>query len=203
MMQLLENAASPYCRKVHVLLLELDMADRIEMIICNGHPTAPNQSAKVHNPMGKIPTLLRPDGPAIYDSRVICRYLNEIAGGGLYPKTSLWETLTLEATADGVLDAAILMVYEKRSRADGKQDEGWIDGQWAKIKDALIAIEERWLAHLQGPMDMGVVAVGCALGYLDFRHSDRDWRALTPHLAEWFAEFSERPSMAATVPRDA
>ena len=75
-----------------------------------------------------------------------------------------------------------------------------IDGQWLKISRALDAIEARWMAHLAGPLCMGQIAVGCALGYLDFRHADRNWRSERPALAAWYATFAQRPSMTATVP---
>jgi glutathione S-transferase len=153
------------------------------------------------NPLGKIPVLERPDGPALYDSRVICRYLDDISGGRLYPaKPRLWETLTLEATGHGITEAAVLMVYEARVRPEDRRFPEWVEGQWAKVARALDAIEARWMAHLAGPLDMGQIAVGCALGYLDFRHEARGWRAGRPALAAWFEAFDGRPAMAATRP---
>ena len=153
------------------------------------------------NPLGKIPTLERDDGPALYDSRVICRYLDDLAGGRLYPeKPRLWETLTLEATGDGIMEAAVLMVYEERTRPEEQRFAPWVEGQWAKIARALDALEARWLAHLAGPLDAGQIAVGCALGYVDFRHAARDWRAGRPGLAAWEARFAARPAMQATRP---
>jgi glutathione S-transferase len=149
------------------------------------------------NPLGKIPTLERAGGPALYDSRVICRYLDDLAGGRLYPeKPRLWETLTLEATAHGVAEAAVLMVYEERLRPEEARSEAWVEGQWAKVARALDALEARWMSHLAGPLDMGQIATGCALGYLDFRHGRRDWRAGRPALAAWEAKFAARPAMA-------
>lgn len=199
-MELLDNPASPYCRKVRVLLHEAGMTDEVTLTQAEGHPTNPNKAAQSHNPLGKIPTLLRQDGPALYDSRVICRYLDAQAKAGLYPESRLWEVLTLEATADGIMDAAVLMVYETRSRAAGKEDEGWREGQWLKISNALDALEARWLSHLSGPRDMGQIAVGCALGYLDFRHGPREWRSGRPALAAWFETFGATEAMKATRP---
>ncbi|NRA98944.1 MAG: glutathione S-transferase [Rhodobacteraceae bacterium] len=201
-MKLLDNPASPYCRKVKILLHELGMSDAVELVQTGGHPTAPNAAALAHNPIGKIPTLIRDDGPALYDSRVICRFINDHASGSFYPEGTIWETLTLEATAEGALDAAVLMVYENRSRAEGTQDPAWLEGQWAKIDAAITVLEQRWMAHLAGPIDMGVVAVGCLLDYVDFRHPDRDWRAAHPALADWFEKFGKRDSMRATIPRN-
>ncbi|MDJ1008519.1 MAG: glutathione S-transferase [Paracoccaceae bacterium] len=202
-MQLFHNPASPYCRKVDVLLHETGHFGDVEPLPAGGHPTATGADANMpvaHNPLGKIPTLLRPDGPALYDSRVICRYLDTLYDAGLYPDHRLWEVLTLEATADGVMEAAVLMVYEGRSRPAELRHEAWVDAQWLKVTRALDVIEARWMSHLAGKLDMGHIAVACALGYLDFRHGERDWRTGRAALASWFATFEERPSMIATSP---
>jgi len=202
-MQLFHNPASPFCRKIDVLLHETGHVGDVEPLSASGHPTAAGSDANMplaHNPLGKIPTLLRPDGPALYDSRVICRYLDDLYDAGFYPANRLWEVLTLEATADGVMDAAVLMVYEKRSRPAERQDPAWVEAQWAKILRTLDAVEARWMSHLAGRLDMGQIALACALGYLDFRHADRDWRVGRSTLAAWFVRFEERPSMIATSP---
>jgi len=153
------------------------------------------------NPLGKVPTLERADGPALYDSRVICRYLDDLSGGRLYPGTpGLWQTLTLEATADGMMDASVLMVYEERNRPEERRHAPWVEGQWQKVARALDALESRWTSHLAGPLDAAQIAVGCALGYLDFRHAARNWRVGHPALAKWEASFAARPSMQASRP---
>ncbi|MGB5067721.1 MAG: glutathione S-transferase C-terminal domain-containing protein, partial [Albidovulum sp.] len=108
--------------------------------------------------------------------------------------------LTLEATADGMLDAAILMVYESRLRPEDKRFAEWVEGQWGKVARALDALESRWIGHLNGPLDMGQIALGCALSYLDFRHDARGWREGHPALAAWYKGFAARPSMKATEP---
>ncbi|MEM8789765.1 MAG: glutathione S-transferase [Pseudomonadota bacterium] len=201
-MKLYAAAASPFVRKVQVCLHETGLIDKVEIVPVSGHPTDAGTMPVSQNPLGKIPTLERPEGPAIYDSRAICQYVNDLADHTLYPKPPrLWETLTLEATADGIMDAAVLMVYEGRSRAEGMQDATWLEAQWSKIDRALNALEGRWLAHLKGPLDAGVIAVACALGYLDFRHAARDWRATRPALAEWEKGFADRDSMQATQPQ--
>ena len=200
MMQLFDNPASPFCRKVNVLLHEAGQTGQVEIVFAVGHPLAPDQMPLHQNPLGKIPTLVRDDGPAIYDSRVICRYLDTRFGAGLYPVSRLWEVLTLEATADGIMDAAVLMVYEVRSRPEELRSADWVEGQWDKITRTLDAVESRWMGHLAGKPDIGQIALACALGYLDFRHADRDWRAGHTALADWYAGFAERGSMTATVP---
>ena len=200
-MKLYSAETSPFARKVRVHLIETGQVDDVEIVPVHGSPVDPQTMPVAQNPLGKLPALERADGPAIYDSRVICRYLDARAGGRLYPAGNrLWETLTLEATADGIMEAAVLLVYETRIRPEDKRLPAWVDGQWAKVQRSLAAIDARWMSHLNGPLDMGQVAVGCALGYLDLRHPDRNWRKGMEALAGWYEGFSERESMKATVP---
>ncbi len=199
-MTLLFSGTSPYVRKVDVLLREAGIHEQINYRAASGTPFDPNENAVAANPLGKVPALLREDGPAIYDSRVICRFIDSLVEQQFYPETRLFEVLTLEATADGMLDAALLMVYEGRLRPEDKQHAPFVDAQWLKIDRSLDAIENRWMSHLQGPLTMGQIAVGCALGYLDLRHENRNWRDGRPALATWFAAFEDRPSMQATLP---
>ncbi|WP_026758522.1 glutathione S-transferase [Sediminimonas qiaohouensis] len=201
-MKLVYSPASPYVRKVLVCLHETGQIDDIEMAQVKTSPVATADDVAAANPLGKIPALVRPNGPAIYDSRVITRFLDARAEAGLYPEAHIWETLTLEATADGIMDAAVGMIYEVRLRPEDKVFDGWLDAQWAKVSRALDALEGRWMSHLSGRLDMGQIAVACALGYLDFRHGARDWRKGRDALADWYDEFSERPAMVATQPRD-
>ncbi len=199
-MQLFHAGASPFVRKVMVLLHETGQLDDVAIVGTTVSPVTGAETVAVHNPLGKLPTLTRPDGPALYDSRVICRYLDQRAGGRLYPANRLWDVLTVEATADGIMDAAVLLTYENRLRDAPMRLQGWIDGQWQKIDRALDAVGEIWLSNLCGPFDMGQIAMGCALEYLDFRHDDHAWRAGRSALADWQAAFAARPSMAATRP---
>ncbi|NBE07480.1 glutathione S-transferase [Paragemmobacter ruber] len=200
-MRLYHSPTSPYVRKVMVLLHETGQLGDVERITGSGNPVDPGTAPLEANPLGKVPALERADGPALYDSRVICRYLDDRAGAGLYPTGArLWDTLTVEATGDGILDAALLMVYEGRIRPEEMRFGPWVEGQWAKVDRALDALETRWIAHLEGSLDAGQIAVGCALGYLDFRHDARGWRVGRPRLAAWYAQFAARPSMQATVP---
>jgi glutathione S-transferase len=193
--------ASPFVRKVMVLLHEAKATDRVTLVPVSGHPLAPGTLPVDRNPLGKIPALERPDGPTLYDSRVITRYLDDLLQAGLYPAAPrLWDSLVIEATGDGIAEAAVLMRYESSVRPEGSRSAEWVDAQWAKIDRALSALEDRWMSPLAGPLDMGHVAVGCALGYIDFRHAERDWRASHPALASWYGTFSGRPSMQATAP---
>lgn len=199
-MKLFSSPSSPYVRKVLVLVAEIGL-EGIELISATGTPVAPDAGVIERNPLGKIPALCRDDGPTLYDSRVICQFLDATAGGRLYGEgPRRWDTLTVEASADGILDAAILMRYETVIRPEEKRYAPWVEGQWSKVDRALDALETRWIDHLNSPLDMGQIAVGCALGYLDFRFSSRDWRKGRARLASWEAAFSTRPSMVATRP---
>ena len=201
-MQLIYSPASPFVRKVRVLLIETGQQDDVEFLPVKTAPIAVADAARAANPTGKIPALIRPDGPAIYDSRVITRYLDARAGTALYPDARIWETLTLEATADAIMDAAVLCIYESRLRPPEHRSQDWIEAQWSKVEGALSAVNERWMSHLAGPLDASHIAIGCALSYLDFRHDARAWRKGKDALDDWFAVFAERDSMRATAPSD-
>lgn len=200
-MKLHHTSASPFVRKVMVLLHEAGAVDRVELIPAAVSPLKPDAMPIDGNPLAKIPALETDDGTAIYDSRVITRYLDHTLKAGLYPPAPrLWNTLTLEATADGMTEAAVLIRYEFHIRPEGSRSHDWAEGQWHKIDRALTAVESRWMAHLSGALDMGQIALACALGYLDFRHPDRDWRKGRPNLTGWERDFAARPSMQATRP---
>ncbi|MHA6264401.1 glutathione S-transferase [Arenibacterium sp. CAU 1754] len=200
-MKLYYSPTSPYVRKVMVVLHETNQLDDVELITAGGTPLAPAAPLIGKNPLTKVPALERADGPAIFDSRVICAYLDDRGKGGLYPGGGKrWDTLTLEALADGILDAALLMTYESRLRPEDIRWDDWVDSQWAKIARACEALDGMWMSHLAGPLDMGQIAVGCALGYVDFRHDARGWRKGNDALAAWFEKFDSHPSMAATRP---
>ena len=200
MYQLLGSPASPYVRKVRVLVREADAASKVQEVVVSTSPMASAAEVVTANPVGKIPVLIRPEGPSVYDSRVICRYLDAKLGAGLFPESRIWEVLTLEATADAILDAAVGLVYEARFRPEALQFPEWQDAQWAKISRALDTLEKRWMSHLSGPSDMGKIAVACALSYLDFRHDKRQWRKVHGDLDDWHTAFRSRPSMADTSP---
>lgn len=202
-MKLLHARPSPFVRKVMALLNELGKAGEVELIDGFGAPTAPNDAVVAANPIGKIPCLIDGDR-TVYDSRVITRYLDAKFGGGFYPDgDDVWSTLTLEAHADGMLDAAVLCVYEVRCRAEDDRSADWMDAQRAKVARGLDAVEASWMDHIESRFDMGAVGVACALGYLDFRAEMGgfpDWREDRPRLTAWGEEALKRPSMVATAP---
>ncbi len=201
---LFHSHSSPYVRKVMVLVHEAGLADQITLIEnASGTPLDPGATPIAANPLGKIPVLMRSDGSALYDSRVICQYLDARAASGFYPDgPRRWDALVLEATADGILDAALLMVYEHRLRPETLQFPAYVDGQWGKVARSLDLIEDRWMAYLAGPLCIGQIALACALGYLDLRHAARDWRADRPALAAWHERISARDSLRVTAPPD-
>ena len=200
-MKLAYSPTSPYVRKIMVLLHETGQLDDVELETRVTTPMAPDEALLPSNPLGKVPALERAEGPALYDSRVICAYLNNRAKALLYGSGARhWDILTLEATADGILDAALLMTYETRMRPEDKRMPEWVDGQWSKVARSCAALNTRWMSHLSGPLDMGQIAVACALAYVDFRHDARGWRKGNDALAAWFERFDSRASMIATRP---
>ncbi|MFL4469192.1 glutathione S-transferase [Tateyamaria armeniaca] len=200
-MKLYYSPASPFARKVVVLLHELDKADAVELAQVTTTALDSDASLTAANPLARIPALERPEGVTLYDSRVITAYLDDLYQGGLYPTGARrWETLTLEATGDGIMDSAVSMVYEVRLRDEAQQSQDWIEAQWSKVDRGLDALNTRWMSHLSGPIGAGHISVGSALGYLDFRHGPREWRKGREALAGWYDGFAARASMTATAP---
>jgi glutathione S-transferase len=204
MFKLFYAPTSPFVRKVMISAHCLGLVDQIETLACAAHPVHRDERIAPFNPLAKVPALQTADGLMLYDSRVICEYLDAHAGGSLFPRegTQRWTSRVRQALADGLLDAALLIRYEHVARPADKQWEDWADGQWAKIHAALAAIEREVADYSDGPDDIGLISVGCALGYLDFRFATLDWRASHPATAAWFAVFAEHPAMSATRPPD-
>lgn len=200
-MKLYHSPASPYVRKVVVMLHEMEQVDAVAFETITTTAFASDRALKAANPLGKIPALERGDGVTLYDSRVITNYLNDHFNAGLYPQgAGKWDHLTLEATGDGIMDSSVSMSYEMRLRPENEQSPAWIEAQWEKIERALGVLNARWMSHLSGPLSMAHISVGCALSYLDFRHDVRNWRHGNEALADWHATFDSRPSMQATKP---
>jgi glutathione S-transferase len=200
-MILYHSPASPYVRKVVVLLHELGKTDAVTLKTVTTTAFATDESLKAANPLARLPALQRDDGVTLYDSRVITAYLDDLFHGGFYPGGSgRWENLTLEATGDGIMDSGVSMSYEMRLRPASEQSPAWIEAQWEKISRAVSALDARWMSHLAAPVTMAHVSVACALSYLDFRHGARGWRNGNAALARWHETFESRPSMQATRP---
>ncbi|KAJ3201494.1 hypothetical protein HDU67_001301, partial [Dinochytrium kinnereticum] len=214
MLTLLYSPTSPFVRKVLIVARELGILESIEVKEAVVLPTKTETDvAKSGNPLAKIPTLLIDNSQAIFGSQVICQYLIDFHAKGsssllLPPTTSLTriETLTLESLGDGICEAALLARYEVVLRPEQYRWTDWIDGQTSKIVRSLDELERRLEARPgKGFLDweelsLGDVAVGCALGYLDFRFGDLAWRSGRPRLEKWFEGFSARSSFVATAP---
>ncbi|GJD94648.1 glutathione S-transferase [Methylobacterium iners] len=200
-MQLFHSHFSPFVRKVMVVAHEGGLADRINLLPSAAHPT--NRDARIleRHPLAQVPTLVLEDGRVLADSRVICEYLDASGGGGLFPPagSARWTALGEQSTADGLLDAALLIRYELTARPEAERSAAWIAGQEAKIDSALTAFEAE-AAGYGDRVDIGTIAIACALGYLDLRFPDLGWRGNRPALGGWFEGFAERPSMLATRP---
>ena len=195
-MKLLFSPTSPYVRKCLATAIELGLLDRIERVTVAAHPIQRDPSIIASNPLGKVPTLITDDGVALYDSRVICEYLNDEAHGQLFPVSgpARWQALTQQALGDGILDAALLARYESTLRDEGLRSADWVAGQMDKIATCLAQLE-RDVGSLEGRVDIGTLSIGCALWYLDLRFADLGWRDRHPSLARWQAGFSQRDSM--------
>lgn len=202
MFKLYYASTSAFVRKVMVTAHCLGLADSIEKLDSAAHPIQRDERIARFNPLAKVPALQTPDGVSLYDSRVICEYLDGFAGGSLFPAVGAqrWISLTRLALGDGLADAALLARYETSARPADKQWPQWRDAQLVKVEAALAEIETHASGFSRVPDDIGLIAIGCALGYLDFRFSELDWRATHPAAAAWFAEFDQHPAMLATRP---
>jgi glutathione S-transferase len=190
------SPASPYARKVRIAADILGLTRRIE--IQGADTTNPEDSLRIQNPLGKIPVLVLEDGSTLYDSRVIAEYLDHLAGGGkLFPADPArrFEALKLQALGDGINDAALLIRYESTSRPAPLRHRETIAAQNGKIERGLGQLEA---APPSDAIDIGHIAVACALGYQDVRFGG-SWRANHPRLVEWLDAFArETPSFEAT-----
>jgi glutathione S-transferase len=204
-MKLLYAPTSPFARKVRAAAIELGLQERMELEFTLAMPTKPNRDyARSHNPLRKIPALVTDDGATIFDSTVICEYLDALAGGGkLIPREggARWQVLTNHALAQGMAEAAVLTRYETWLRPEALRWPEFAADQWDRI-DAGIAWFEAHPEALAGPVNVAHLMLGCTLGYLDFRSPEHDWRMGNPAAAAWFAELSQRPSFALTIPEN-
>lgn len=203
MMRLHWSSRSPFVRKVMVVAHETGLADRIERIPTVVALTKQDPAVLQRNPLGKIPTLILEDGRALYDSVVICEYLDGLGGDArLFPAAGpeRVEALRRQALGNGTMDFLLLWRGELGRAAP---DQRIIDGFEAKLAAVLAALEAEAAELAAGPFDIGRVAIGCALSYLDFRWPESGWRAAHPALAAWHAGFAARPSVRATEHVDA
>lgn len=202
MMQLYNSPNSPYGRKARMIVHELGMQSRVTDVFV----TLPADAKfRALNPLGKIPALILDDGSVIYDSRVICEYLDELGGGTFFPRASLfkaaegrWRALTLQALGDGLADATVRRNQEKRISED-KRSASVIAHQ-SKAVETSLSVLERICGKFPSEPTIGELAVAAAIGYLDLRTPDEGWRGRCPNLARWLEDFAKRPSFVATMP---
>jgi glutathione S-transferase len=201
-MKLFATDTSPFARKVLVAARELGLADRIEKVALRPSPLEANPALSAHNPLNKIPALLPDEGSALYDSAVICDYLDTLHDGRkLVPErgNTRFEVLRRQALCDGILEAGILVFYELSMRPQELHWAPWLDGQRQKVRQALDLLEGE-AAGFGAEVDLGQICAGVTLGWLEFRKPVGDIRAGRPRLFAWYESFRQRPSMAATAP---
>lgn len=202
-MKLYYAPASPFARKVHASIVELGMQDQVQLQFTPVIPGKPNEDyVKDHNPLGKIPALQTDTGDLLFDSTIICEYLDSLGDSvKLLPASGRerYLTLTRQTLAHGISEAAVIIRYETFLRPESMRWDVWIKDQWSKIDRALTwfnANPAKW----QGEVDLAQITLGCALGYLDFRSPDYAWRNNYPELGTWFETFEKRESFQLTLP---
>ena len=201
-MKLYSSPASPFARKARIIARMLSL----ELEEIDIDPRS-NAQFRAVNPLAKIPALVLDDGTALYDSPVICEYLDEIGNGSFFPKIGLmggaeerWRALHLQALGDGICDAAVAHVVESRL-PEATRNTDAMKRHAAAIAASLDALEHASAKFADEPT-IGEIAAGCALGYLDFRMSDHDWRKQRRQLAGWYQGFLDEPAMVETMPRN-
>ena len=201
-MKLHYSPTSPYVRKVVITAIETGLFDRIERVSATASPISADDTLNADNPLGKVPCLVTDDGMALFDSPVICEYLDSLhSGAKLFPTAgpARWTALRRQALGDGLLDAALLARYEVALRPENFRWQEWSAGQKGKIARALDAMEGE-ASTLGDTVDIGTITLAVALGYLDFRYAADHWRDGRKALADWHARFAERPSMQRSQP---
>jgi glutathione S-transferase len=201
-MKLRVNKASPFARKTRILVRETGLAGRLEEIETTVSPVAPNEDLARENPLIKIPALVADNGELYYDSAVICEYLDTLhSGRKIFPAAGplRFSALRRQALTDGMLEAAVLCRYETAVRPEALRWKDWIEGQKRKIFGGLGALEAE-VSSWSGDFDIGHIGAACALGYLDFRFPDWEWRSHHPRLTAWYQSVSRRPSVSETTP---
>jgi glutathione S-transferase len=202
-MKLLSSPASPFGRKVNLVIALKNLKEQVEIVPVDA--TKGDATLNAANPLGRIPALVIAGGDALHDSHVMCEYLDTIGTGPvLVPRAGpeRWRTLTMASLGDGLIEQALLQVYEGRYRPEDMRVQSWLDRLQTKIDRALAMLEAAppaWGAH----PDYGHLTVAVALGYLDFRHAGR-WRAVHPRMVDWLARFADTvPAYAASAPPSA
>ncbi|MGX6570196.1 glutathione S-transferase [Cupriavidus necator] len=205
MLKLLFAPTSPFVRKVMVCAHLTGQAESIELLDSAAHPVRRDPRIAAHNPLAKVPTLILENGQAIYDSRVICEYLASRADAAdIFPASgpARWTALTRQALGDGLLDAALLARYERTARPEEVQWPTWREALLTKVSACLESIDAIAPDLVEEQPTIGEITIGCALGYLDFRFPELDWRARYGNAARWNEAFQSLPAMLATRPHE-
>lgn len=200
-MKLHWSPRSPFVRKVMIVIHEAGIEDRVALVRTPVAMDKPNLDLVPDNPLIKLPTLVLEDGTALYDSRVICGYLDALTGAGLLPADPRARLLAerRQALGDGFLDA-LLLFRQERNKPAARQTPAWLDAFALKTRAVLAALEAEAPALQASGFDLGLIAIGCALSYMDYRFPDIGWRDGHPALAAWHARFAARPSVMRTQP---
>lgn len=199
-MLLRHSHTSPFVRKVTVLLHETGLADRVALETVDGWSEPDDLTGE--NPLSMVPTLVMEDGRTLFDSPVICEYLDtRHPGPRMLPGDgeARWQVLREQALADGILDCAVLIFMETVKRPEALRWDWWVELKQRAITRSLDHLE-RHANRLDRTVDLGLISIAVALSYLDLRGAVGDWRGARPALAAWHAAFSGRPSMIATAP---
>ena len=200
-MKLHWSPKSPYVRKVLICARELGLLPRLELVRSVAAMLKPNPSIMVDNPLSKIPTLVREDGSKLFDSVVICDYLNTLAEGTLFPEhgEARWQALRWHALGDGLLDMLILWRNERERE---HPLPALLDAFELKARATIALLEQEAEALGAAPLSIGTITIGCALGYVDYRFEALNWRASAPALSAWLERLRQRPSFQSTEPVD-
>jgi glutathione S-transferase len=200
-MKLTFSPASPFARKVRIAAIELGLIDKIELISATVAPGTPNEEYQRITPLKKLPVLILGNGDVILDSYVIVEYLNEIAGGSLFPDygPTRWKVKSDHSLLQGMLDSMLLCRYEGLTRPEALRWKAWSDDHWSRAWSGMARFETRDDV-LNGPFTMAQIALACVLGYADFRFADCGWRKAYPKLDAFNKKMLERPSIKISVP---
>jgi glutathione S-transferase len=193
------SPTSPFVRKVHILAIETGLVEQIDLI--TDHPFAEDSTVRERNPLGKVPALVLESGETLFDSPVICEYLDSLHDGEpLFPRSGhrRWSALRYQALGDGIMEATLLRRLEML-RPSKEQSHAWIERQQAALRRSLGVLESE-VSSLGDSFDIGAIAIVCALGYLDLRYRDLEWRRRHPELAHWMTHHAPRPSVKSTIP---
>ncbi len=184
--------------------IELGLEERIELVPTMVSPGKANpEFSGRFNPLRKIPALTLADGTTLFDSTVVCEYLDHLDGAArMFPRAGAkrWEVLTAHSLANGLMDASVLLRYEQTMRPNTDEAVEWGEDLWEKIERGLAWFEER-AAPAEERINIADIALACLLGYLDFRFDQHQWRSMSPKLAQWHSVIAERPSYRNTRPQ--